>query len=875
MGEHIVQPPLRPEELLRGTRALLAPDRSLVIVGEPGIGKFTLATEIAVALAAQLGRRAAPRTLLLSGAASLREIPFALFSGALPAPEVGDGGGAETGFARAEEAVHLAIQEHPGGLLLLVDNVSHADPASLVLIAALAQRPGTRVILTLPERNEIPVPVASLLRSGRATRLDLGPLSAEQTVELAVRELGASRIEAEAAARLHRDSGGNPLYLLAILRRLARTGGLLTSGGLVGWAGDDHDNGPPASLTDFLASELAESTPAVRAALAAVALAEPISLALIRRLGPLVETQAVDALLELRLLLLTSTADGTAVLRTANQLIGDTVRANLPPGERLALLEGIARALPENLVDSSPEAVVRGTGLLLDLGETPEAPLLRRALSLVHSANDYRATIRFGGALAKHRGCSDTERCAAAANRLTAIRMLGDPGLMVAVTDGELEAEQPAPGDDDALRLARVDYVLAAADIRLYRDDDLDGAFAALDLAREALAGSAGEAARALTAGTVIRLGYAGLPRAALALAADAAARGEQLAPVPVAAVLALIAGQAGQLGRARRLAWRSLPLAAVNDRRYPTAAGELVSALFTVELFNGRLRSAAGLHRRILAELASPARGYVPGTGLIGIASGSLALAEGRWGDAAAEYGAAVETLRHADGTGFLPIGLAGLALAHAASGRAPEARAALVELDTSRLRASRIVEGVIALQAVSARIWLGEPDAADAALALADWAAERDFPLVELRALHLASAAGWRAEDHPSTRAQLLAQRIEGPIGRDLAEAIAERDRSPRGTDGVATRRLARQGVRAPGFGSPSLTVREHEVAGYAVLGYSAKAIAQALGLSPRTAESHLSRVFTKLGVNDRDGLAEYLADRRPLGGPPAAGE
>ena len=61
--------------------------------------------------------------------------------------------------------------------------------------------------------------------------------------------------------------------------------------------------------------------------------------------------------------------------------------------------------------------------------------------------------------------------------------------------------------------------------------------------------------------------------------------------------------------------------------------------------------------------------------------------------------------------------------------------------------------------------------------------------------------------------------------------------------------------------GAGPASLTHQERTVAGLAATGATNREIGQRLGLSPRTVGSHLSRVFHKLGLTSRAGLAEAL--------------
>jgi DNA-binding NarL/FixJ family response regulator len=62
-----------------------------------------------------------------------------------------------------------------------------------------------------------------------------------------------------------------------------------------------------------------------------------------------------------------------------------------------------------------------------------------------------------------------------------------------------------------------------------------------------------------------------------------------------------------------------------------------------------------------------------------------------------------------------------------------------------------------------------------------------------------------------------------------------------------------------------SATLTRREAEVAALAAGGFSDREIAARLFVSVRTVESHLARVYRKLGVGSRTQLAGALA---PLG-------
>jgi DNA-binding CsgD family transcriptional regulator len=74
------------------------------------------------------------------------------------------------------------------------------------------------------------------------------------------------------------------------------------------------------------------------------------------------------------------------------------------------------------------------------------------------------------------------------------------------------------------------------------------------------------------------------------------------------------------------------------------------------------------------------------------------------------------------------------------------------------------------------------------------------------------------------------------------------------------------ARTPLLAAATGELDLSRREREIADLTVAGLRRRDIAEKLVISPRTVDSHLQRIYRKLGVNDRDGLATALADRPP---------
>ncbi len=72
----------------------------------------------------------------------------------------------------------------------------------------------------------------------------------------------------------------------------------------------------------------------------------------------------------------------------------------------------------------------------------------------------------------------------------------------------------------------------------------------------------------------------------------------------------------------------------------------------------------------------------------------------------------------------------------------------------------------------------------------------------------------------------------------------------------------RAAGAAASPPPPGAPSLTQQEQRVAAVIARGSSTRDAATALGLSPRTVESHLAHAYRKLGVVTRAGLAQALS-------------
>ena len=123
----------------------------------------------------------------------------------------------------------------PGPAVLVVEDLHWADEAMLAFMDYLAQSSAGVPLLVLatarPEALELAGPGAGFVAT--AEHLPLGPLSGEETAELARSRLGAKSLPTDLQALILERSGGNPLFAEELVRLLEDRGLLESRGGRV------------------------------------------------------------------------------------------------------------------------------------------------------------------------------------------------------------------------------------------------------------------------------------------------------------------------------------------------------------------------------------------------------------------------------------------------------------------------------------------------------------------------------------------------------------------------------------------------------------------------------------------------------------------
>ena len=118
-----------------------------------------------------------------------------------------------------------------------VDDVHLLDDLSTFVLHQIVQRRAAKVVLTVRDGEAIPVGIQELWKGGEFDRIDLQPLSPDETATLLSATLVGS-LDPEAASRLWQLTRGNVLYLRHIVEQEVVDGHLDNASGNWRWTGD-------------------------------------------------------------------------------------------------------------------------------------------------------------------------------------------------------------------------------------------------------------------------------------------------------------------------------------------------------------------------------------------------------------------------------------------------------------------------------------------------------------------------------------------------------------------------------------------------------------------------------------------------------------
>jgi len=860
----------RSEEMQAIEAAILASDVSgIVVYGAAGVGKSRIARE---ALSAAESHGCEGR--LAVGTSSARAIPLGVFSA-----------WAQSGVTDTVQLLRGVIESLTSAaagatVVVCVDDVHLLDDLSIFVVHQIVQRGAAKVILTIRDGEPIAAAVQEIWTVGQFDRLDLQPLSLDETTTLLSATLDGP-VDPGAAERLWKLTRGNVLYLRNIVEQEVADGRIVQRHGYWRWLGDPV---MPPGLVELIESRIGALPAPISDVIDTLAVGEPIELAALRRIADPAAVEEADTrgIITLRPVL------GGVEVRVAHPLYGEVRRRRAAP-TRLRRLRGLVAAELAAADDHDDiQVVVRRATLSLDSDLPPDADLLVRAAQGAVWLADLTLADRLAEAAVRAGGGPEPNFV-----RAHALSWLGRGEEADAVL---AEIDSGALTDEGHARLA----FLRASNMLWALGDPAR----AKEIIDDASRIKPPQERSYIDAFLTIYWFAMDQPEAA-----TQASRNLALDDLPavvgaeIAWVLATIAADAGRTAEAVAVADAGYT-AATRSFDAPQMRFNIADAHISALLLSGRIADALEVAERVRQQAADlPGAAQLIGSGV----AGRAALGAGRLDTACVmlEQGAEGLSASHAIGWGYryhIPR-----TTALAVRGSTGEAAAMLAVLDKLR-RPFRSLDYESSL----ARAWVvagqgAVSEAITVVLSAAERAAAAGQFAAEVVCLQTATQFGDRTS---APRLRELESIVEGPrVGLaarfavalrdgDAAElaavseefermgdlvaavdaaayaALAYRSQDLRGSALSCSTRadaLAEQcgGARTQALRRATeplpLTDREAEIVMMIGEGLSNRAVAERLTVSVRTVESHIYRAMSKTGTTSRDELAALIPSHR----------
>ena len=846
----------------------------VLIVGAPGVGKTAM---LRVMLEAQ-ARREDTKVLRLVADASGPAIPFGAF--APHVPEVRGMPGTRPDLFYLLQSVRRSVVAGAGGgrLVIGVDDAHRLDEASATLLFQLVSTGDAVAVVTARAGEPLPDPIRLLWKEEQVERIDLAPLDVTGLIALAERLVGGP-LDGDLAEALARASNGNPLYARELIIAGIEDGRVVERHGVWSLEGT-LPIGP--RLTELLDEKLRGVAPDLIPSLEVVAFGDPLPVSVMRSL---VSPRDADALQRLGLLVFDDVTDSDQFAHPGHPLYGELVRARITASRATELRLMLAEAF--EAAGRIQTDLLRVVTWRFDAGKPPMAETLLAASLRAAERLDWQLSARL--AIASMEGGAEPGGALALAEALGHLGRFQEALSILEGHEGSDDGERArlAVLRSSVLfwglgRFEEAAAALAAAQKRISssRERAWVGAVRAGMLTALGRPSECVEAARTIAGSTQVSPRAADAARSALALGLVWSGRTEEglalanMSPdrewehhdsVPLAnrwPVTVKLAGfrMAGRVAEMEEFAGEEHHLAVqLHDREGKAAAA---AALGWAALMRGQLEVAAMRLREALGSLAGPDASAGRGQALMTLVE-IVALS----GDSLAAGAVLAEARQEMFAAPDWAAPRLHWCAAWAAASRS-ELSMAMAEFEMSAKAAARSGQVSFELLALAAMTRLGSPDGAGR---LAELAASVQGPLVQIVSAHARALEAGSPDDleDVSDSYEFLGLTL---FAAEVATQ-ASRAHAALGQPRRATAAALRAQTLLSGCGSTrpltvmlasspaSLTRREREVALLARSGLSSQAIASRLHLSVRTVDTHLARVYHKLGITRRGELPGVL--------------
>jgi len=840
--------------------------RGVVLVGESGVGKSTLARTLA--------------EILVSSSHTVRFVLGTETGSAIP---LGAFYRSVTVDATHEPAVMLAAAhqtlEREENLVIVVDDAQLLDPLSATLVHQLAVSGETRLIVVVRTGDPVPDAVTSLWKEQLLLPLSIKPFTREQIGELARVVLGGA-VDSGLIDELHHRTAGN-LLLLRGLMSAGRESGVLAQTG-TGWQlhgalrGDDE-------LYDLVEFRLRSLAPKELEVIEVIATAEVLDWHILQSVcdGDAVARMERRGLIQL-------VADGIqTVVRLNHPVIGEAAirRAGVVRTRQLNTI--LAQQLQQNSdVGMRPVDVRTRIQLAQFMMQSDMAPdldvIVDAAASAITMSNivygEKLARFAFdrGGGLPAAIALAEAVSWQGRGDEAEAVLGSYDPDgadELLTVRWGCLRAANLFWGCG---RVHAARAVLANVKDRVNSDAML-GLASSMEVS---FAFFSGDLSKAITTGLTVCESEAGPPAAVWAAMSTSWAlalsgRFGECHRIADTGFRAAALGDSGpqrfSIGLAEAMALTAagdLPGADLVGERYAVLAAGVREAEAIVKAVVGVTNLARGALGRASEAFHDSVAAMMTGfpSGWLMLVSALLAQAEAGQRHSAVAA-SALKLSEDANGPHvavFLPELELGRAWVKASGGQTSSARRhAIRAAEIARQSGMRAVE----TRALHTAVRFGDRSRA---ARLAELARTLDAPLPEVIAVHARALADHDGDllDEVADRfsrigAMALAADAAAQAAREHARAVA---RAKELESSARAHWLAvKFGLHSPAIDTGTqplpITDREREIAAMVSAGFSNREIADRLSVSVRTVDGHLYRIFSKLDIQSRDQLARLV--------------
>lgn len=856
----------RTDELARCEELLAGGTAGVLLVGPAGVGKSRLAIEVGEARA-----REGHLVERLAGSSAGAGLPLGAVAPLLPADVVDVG-------LPALLLLRRALTERADGrpVTLVVDDAHLLDDASALLVHQLVAGGDVEVVATQRSGTLAPEPVTRLWRDQLVTRVEVGPLDRAAVATLVAAIADGHPVTPADVDEVWRLSEGNPLYVREVVLAAidhGATGDRLLAEGATGGA---------SRLTDLVRLRVGDLDDAGRDALLHIAFGEPLGPGELDHVAP---PDVVDALDERGLL--TTSVDGKRLsVRLVHPLYGEVLRAGVSPLQARRVRRRLAEALQATGARRR-EDVVRLAAWAVDGGLDVEPALLAAAARTARFSLDFDLAERLA-----RRALEVAPDFLTAQVLFDVLYERGEVGPL----NQHFEVFAGLAADDEQRALVGMARAIAA----FWRESDEPKALAFLDEVDQLTPSVFTEEARALRASF---LSFRAHPEDSIVVATPFVDRPPDRVGIQAALALSFARRSLGQ--PATSLAVIDTALAAyatLGEQGLLISNRVLGTARISVLADLGRFDEADAV--AVAARTAAEEMGDTSNLALLSISIGWVQMMRGRVGAAAETYETGGRGLLAVNHPGMARWAWANAGLARALGGDAVGAAAAIDRVEEIGDHPALVFESSLD-RARAWTAWLeGRPTDARALLA-EGITSRRELGDVmgEVLCAHDLARAGWpedaaatfdRRSDMEGDLYALMADHVAALAGGDRAAlgdvterfasmgawlwageaAVATADAARRDGDQRAAagwdRRAAEcrercDTVRTPGLlptpGPVPLTRREREVAILAAQGLSSREVGERLYVGHRTVESHLARIYTKLGIRSRAELSRLF--------------